>query len=187
MRKNDYPAARTKDIVVQELGDETLVYDLKINKAVCLNKTSAMVWQHCNGKNDVFAISSILSVQMKSLVSEELVEFALYQLHNEKLLENQLEFNGRFRTQSRREVIKKIGLSSAVALPLIGSIVAPTAGQAQSGCLGANELIVNTTAISEAAFDVICQPLGGQCCSGASTTENCMPFFSNVLCDCRCA
>ena len=40
------PRARQDELVVEELPDETLVYDLKRHKARCLNRTAALVWQH---------------------------------------------------------------------------------------------------------------------------------------------
>lgn len=39
-------------LIVQEAGDELLIYDLQINKAYCLNQTAAMVFQDCGGKPD---------------------------------------------------------------------------------------------------------------------------------------
>ena len=38
------PRARQDELVVEELQDETLVYDLKRHKARCLNRTAALVW-----------------------------------------------------------------------------------------------------------------------------------------------
>ena len=37
------PHARTKDLVIRELGDETLIYDLANDRAHCLNETAAFV------------------------------------------------------------------------------------------------------------------------------------------------
>ena len=42
--------ARHDELVVQELPDEVLVYDLRKHKAHCLNQTAAFVWNHCNGQ-----------------------------------------------------------------------------------------------------------------------------------------
>lgn len=42
-----YPIARKTDLVIQEADDEVLIYDLSTNKASCLNKTAAFVWQNC--------------------------------------------------------------------------------------------------------------------------------------------
>ena len=41
------PKSRTDNLVVQEMNDEVLVYDLDSNKAVCLNETAAIVWKSC--------------------------------------------------------------------------------------------------------------------------------------------
>ncbi len=59
MINNVFPIARKKDVVVQELPDEVLIYDLKSNKAMCLNEISAFVWHNCDGKNYNFANQSI--------------------------------------------------------------------------------------------------------------------------------
>jgi hypothetical protein len=39
------PRARRDELVVEELDDETLVYDLERHKARCLNHTAALVWR----------------------------------------------------------------------------------------------------------------------------------------------
>ena len=54
---NSYPKVRVADIVVQEFADEILIYDLKNNKAFCLNETSSMIWQACDGKKDISDLS----------------------------------------------------------------------------------------------------------------------------------
>lgn len=51
--KETYPEARHSNIVVRELEDELLIYDLLIHKAYCLNQTSAMVYRLCDGKSSV--------------------------------------------------------------------------------------------------------------------------------------
>jgi hypothetical protein len=42
MQSNINPKSRQNDLVVQELEGEVLIYDLSINKAYCLNPTSAL-------------------------------------------------------------------------------------------------------------------------------------------------
>lgn len=53
--------------LVQELEKEILVYDLGIDKAFCLNKTSAIIWQLCNGANSVADIAELMSRKLKIL------------------------------------------------------------------------------------------------------------------------
>ena len=40
------PRARTEGLVVTELPDELLVYDLERHRAHCLNPTAALVFKH---------------------------------------------------------------------------------------------------------------------------------------------
>lgn len=162
--------ARTREIVVQELENETLVYDLQTNKIVCLNQTSAIVWKHCNGKNSVAEIANILSVQMKIIVGEEVVEFAIEQLKKENLLENSNEIFTNISKLSRREAIRRISLSSSAILPIITFVVAPSSSQAQSACLANGE--VRTCAnTSPGCVEILMAPQifrcpDSACCSG---------------------
>src|SRR5437868_1324761 len=126
------PKARQNNIVIQPLKDELLVYDLKIHKAYCLNETSALVWNLCDGNNSVSDISRELSRKLKSHVSEDFVWLALNELKEDDLLDNGQEIAIKFDGLSRREIIRKVGLASMIALPVISSLVAPAAAMAQS-------------------------------------------------------
>jgi len=137
------PIARTDELVVQKSGNEHLIYDLRTNKAICLNQTSALVWEHCDGKHSVSDISKELEKKLGSEVSEDLVLIAINQLEDEGLLLGGNELAERFRGPTRREVIRKVGLTSMVALPVISAIVAPNAAHAQS-CVGPGTLPTGT-------------------------------------------
>ena len=117
------PVARKEGLVIQELPDEILVYDLKINKAHCLNETAAFVWKACDGKNSVADITKLFGNKSNSQVPEDLIWLALDQLSENNLLEKELE--AKLKGQTRREVIKKIGLASIVALPIISALIFP--------------------------------------------------------------
>ena len=77
---NSYPKVRVADIVVQEFADEILIYDLQTNKAFCLNETSAIIWQSCDGKNNISEITEFISRKTNSSVSEDLIWLAIDQL-----------------------------------------------------------------------------------------------------------
>ncbi len=136
------PLARTEDIVVQESGNELLIYDLKMNKAFCLNETSALVWQLCDGKNTVSEMSDKISTPLRKPVSEDLVWLALDQFGNDGLLVNDEMVVSRFAGVARRELIRKVGIASMAALPIVSSIVAPKAVAAQSGCFPSGTCIM---------------------------------------------
>lgn len=163
------PLSRKSNVVVQEFANEVLIYDLKINKVFCLNQTSAMVYQLSDGINSVAEISNLMSAKFKELISEDFVWLALDELKRENLLENGDESNDHFAGSARREVIKKIGLASLVAFPLILSIAAPNAAMAQS----VNNLAINVACTSSSQCQSgNCIPIiggGNSCCSPGST------------------
>ena len=132
MKNHIVPKARKENLVVQELDGEVLIYDLDTNKAFCLNEASALVWQACDGNKDVSEIRNSLGKQLKSPVNDDFVWLALDQLKKENLIENKDEVVVDFNGMSRREVIRKVGIASVVALPIISSLVAPPAISAQS-------------------------------------------------------
>lgn len=133
MKHQTNPVSRKDDIVIQELKGEVLIYDLKINKAFCLNETSAIVWQLCDGNNSVSDITKKFSKELNSPVTEDFVWLAIDQLKQENLLSNSEEIVPEFNGMSRREVIRKVGLGTMVAIPIVSGLIAPTAVQAQSG------------------------------------------------------
>lgn len=122
------PLARTENIVIQELENEVLIYDLNLNKAFCLNQTSAIIWQLCDGTKTVSEISQAVSQKFATTVAEDVVWLALEQFKKDKLMAN--EFKSVLAGVTRRAAIRKMGLASAIALPVIVSIIAPTSASA---------------------------------------------------------
>ena len=86
MPQKHTPLARQSNLVIQELPDELLIYDLKINRAICLNSVSALVWQLCDGRNSVQEISRKISEKLGDLLNEDVVHLAIYQLNKNSLL-----------------------------------------------------------------------------------------------------
>ena len=64
------PRARQDELVVEELQDETLVYDLKRHKARCLNHTAALVWRCCDGRTSVAEVAALLQEQSATPTDE---------------------------------------------------------------------------------------------------------------------
>lgn len=157
------PVSRKSNIVVQGLENEVLLYDLSNHKAHSLNQTSALVYEFCDGTNSVAEISDLMSKVLKTLVSEDLVWLALKELKRHNLLENAEELTHQVAGFSRRELLKKARLPSLVLLPVIVSIVAPTAIMAAS-CT---------------PFGSACSPAGADtCCPGS--------LCNGLACGCRC-
>ncbi len=139
MYSNINPKSRQEELVVQELADEVLVYDLKKHKAFCLNHTAAFVWQHSDGQTPVAQIAYLLQKKLRTPVDESVVWFALERLEKDGLLENKVAAPLMFAGMNRRELIKTLGKSAAVALPLVMMITAPHAANAASTCASSGE------------------------------------------------
>lgn len=154
---NKLPLARYEDIVVKDVENEILIYDLANHKAYTLNETSAIVWNLCDGKTSVAQMAKQLSKKLNMPVGEEIVWLALDSFKKDNLLadgENiEIEYNG----LSRRQVIRKVGLASLIALPVVSSLIAPTAAHAGS------------TAGIQANGTTCANPNGSECQSGFCT------------------
>ncbi len=132
MNNSQCPIARKTGLVVQEVPDEVLVYDLESNKAHCLNQSAAMIWRSCDGSNSVADIAKLVEAQAGGKVTEDFVWLAIDQLSQNNLLEKEVAVT--FAGRSRREAIKKIGMASMVAVPIIASLVAPQSALAAASC-----------------------------------------------------
>ncbi len=123
------PRAREDGLIVEELPDEVLVYDVKRHQAHCLNQTAAVVWKRCDGRSTVPEITKSLERELKAPVGEDVVWLALDRLEKNHLLDGPAAV--RTGGISRRQAMK-LGLAAVVALPLVMSIVSPTAAQTAS-------------------------------------------------------
>ncbi|MEP6922684.1 MAG: PqqD family protein [bacterium] len=162
------PRARKADLVIKELRDELLVYDLKRDKAHSLNQSAAFIWKKCNGRRTVSEVAQALGEEFKIPADEQTVWLALEQLSKLYLLEERIARPIGMPRISRRDIMR-LGAAAAFALPIIVSIVAPTAANAQS-------------AISPSACNARVQPsCGGTPCTGGGA--NCLPFNATA---CKC-
>ena len=114
------PLARSKGLVVEELGDELLVYDLDADRAHSLRPDAAKVWQRCDGKTSADALGAELGLD------RETIDRALEELSACDLLETAVDSAP---GSTRRELsVKMVKAGAAVAAaPLILSVAAPPA------------------------------------------------------------
>ncbi|MFN2578344.1 MAG: PqqD family protein [Pyrinomonadaceae bacterium] len=147
------PLARKEGLVIEELSDEVLIYDLERDRAHCLNQTAAFVWQRCNGRKSARDITRELSSTVGERLDDKIVWLALHQLKRNHLLIDAPIPPAKVVGMDRREMVRALGLTAAVAIPVVASIVAPTPAEAATGCASAG------------------QPCGGSnpaCCSGCA-------------------
>ena len=128
------PKKSSKGIIVKELPDEVLVYDLDRDKAHCLNQSAAAIWERCDGRTTAAEIARAVQEKTGAPVGEEIVWLALEALGRDRLLEERMEWPIAIPRISRREAVRRIGIGAAIAIPLVTTIIAPTPAQA-STCL----------------------------------------------------
>lgn len=116
------PPARKDDLLVQKLGDETIVYDRSSHRAHSLNRSAALVFEKLDGKRDLAGISRELGQALGGSRRNEIVATAVNELAAADLLRPGADL-------PRRSVLR--GLAAGLA-PLVMSIAVPPAANAQS-------------------------------------------------------
>lgn len=164
-----YPQSRTDGILTQTLANELLVYDLHREKVLSLNESTSLVFRECDGTKSIAQISRVLTAEVGATISEDVVWMAVRQLKTEHLLELNDAIETPFDGMTRREMVRRVGLAAAIALPAIFEVAAPSAAHAQS---------------------LVCGPVGN-CTFGSTTACICLPIAlpgSNINPDgCPCS
>lgn len=128
-----FPVARTERLVVENVGDEAVIYDLDTNVAHALKPLAAAVFMYADGKNSPAEIAELVSYRVDASVSEDDVNDALAQLDSLSLLASPViqVIDGGL---SRRDALKAFAAVGA-GTALISSVAAPAA-LAGSSCVG---------------------------------------------------
>ncbi len=120
------PQARKEKLTVRELPEETLVYDSLRHKSHCLNRTAALVWQHCDGRTTIAEMAAILHEELDLPADQHIVRLALEQLSRRQLLQEEIAPLSAKARITRRDALKKIAVAAA-ALPVVMTLTAKTA------------------------------------------------------------
>ncbi|MCC5636684.1 PqqD family protein [Nostoc sp. CHAB 5844] len=133
------PVARTENLLIQEVGNELIVYDETRDTAHCLSAIAARVWYLCNGQNTVDNIARLLQEELdvppdQTLDWRGLVQLTLAELEQFHLLDAAVTEPLMNPRTSRRQVLKKVSLVGGFAIgslfPAIASIIVPTPAMA---------------------------------------------------------
>jgi hypothetical protein len=168
------PLVRTDDLVVEQLGDELLVYDRRNNRAHCLSADAARVWRACDGNTDIETLCEALDSDRDTVVRalEELERAELLESHELEIVS--VNGNGKGKGNghrksggiTRRELGSrgaKVG-TAVVAAPLILSISAPTPAAAATPPAFFCEIFTTQSCGASAG----CGSIAGCCCCNKS-------------------
>ena len=133
-RNEAKPKSLNRDqLVVEELGTELMIYDQRRNQAFCLNQKAAFVWQHCDGKTTIAEIAAEMAKSLSEPIDVAVVQFALQGLSQDGLLETSTFTPFAAEGMTRRDMMQKIGVRAAVALPLVTALMVATPKAHASG------------------------------------------------------
>lgn len=174
------PTARSEGLVIEELGEELLVYDLDVKDAHCLTAVAARVWSRCDGRTPPEGIARQLGVDIDEVVQ------ALNELERCVLLApSPVVADSRL---SRRDLglkVTKVAVGVAT-VPLILSVAAPASAASASlialcaaidvstGCGNCND---GGTAGGPCCC---CQPGGGSKKTCAAGQQDCTDRFQGM-------
>jgi len=134
------PHARD-DLLLQDVDDELVVYDPRIQKAHCLNRTAAAAFRACDGTASLSSLRRRVSSALDESVDDALLWRALKVLEDAQLLRAPLPRAGRF-DPSRRRALRGLALGAAATVPAVWSVLAPTPAYAASKpCIQAQQCV----------------------------------------------
>lgn len=179
------PEARRDQLLLQEVGDELVVYDRERHRVHRLNRSAALVWRHCDGQTSVEELAALLRRELDQPANEEMVWLALDRLQKAALLQDPLERTAEATRVSRRGVMRKLALAGAfsVLLPFVASMIAPTPAMADSSGITDRECQMRTPQNNRPGPDPGC---GGDICvcvPGVPDTRYC-DNVDGEHCDC---
>jgi hypothetical protein len=166
-----HPLARTADLLVEEFGDELLIYDQRSEQAHCLTSTASRMWEACDGSTSVPQLGLALNLDAATVAR------ALEQLEACGLLDS-----GPAAGVTRREATAKlvsIGAAAASA-PLIYSITAPAPALAASQAFCEAIACPATSATCTGAGCLFC--LGTGCAAGGGSGRACVAACNTGRC-----
>lgn len=152
------PRARAEGLIVEQLGDELLVYDVRKHKSHCLNHAAALVWRSCDGRATAGDIARSVGGELGADVEETIVWLALEELGRKGLLSEKAPKPPAFERMSRRDLIKRVG-AAAILIPVIMTITAPTAYAAVS-CSGSCDVQAQNCPTGCICINGACVPAG---------------------------
>jgi hypothetical protein len=172
------PQAREDDLVIEEFGDELLIYDTKKQAAHSLGATATSVWRACDGATDMEVLSDRLDI------SETEIRYALDELEDLNLLEEsaitvvQSGKSERSGITRRQMTMRSVKAGAAVmTVPLVYSVnVAPAFAAITPTPFGCNLYTVRSCGTSTACgliFGCCCCCQGGGSCKTCGATAFC--------------
>jgi hypothetical protein len=130
-----HPERRTDGLLVEELPDETVVYDKTRHQVHCLSRVATFVWKHCDGQTSAVETARLLREELDFAADEAMARLIVEQLAELHLLVERCAPQAGVVRRSRRSAAKQLAVLGLAGLVL--TIPVPTALAAGSLPVGA--------------------------------------------------
>ena len=121
---------KQKKLIARRIDDELLLFDEETSIAHCLNGIAAEMWMACERENTAAKVAEALRTRWPG-VDEEVVLASLSRMVADGLLDERIDEENI--STARRELIRKLGFTAAVVLPIVvTSVLIPPAASAAS-------------------------------------------------------
>ena len=82
------PKSRQRGLLIDHVGDETIIYDEERQEAHSLNRAATLVWQNSDGARSISQLAALVAAELGIESNESVVEYALDKLESAHLLED---------------------------------------------------------------------------------------------------
>jgi hypothetical protein len=121
---------KQKKLIARTIDDELLLFDKKTSTAHCLNGIAGEMWMACKRQSSAADVTDFLRSRWPEM-EEEVVGASLSRMAAAGLLEETIDEENI--STARRELIRKLGFTAAVVLPIVvTSVLIPPAASAAS-------------------------------------------------------
>jgi hypothetical protein len=120
-----FPIARSERLLIENVGDEAVIYDLETNVAHSLKPLAAAVFMYSDGANSAAEIAELASYRLDQSITESDVAGALVELEQTALIIFPAD-DSAGSGLSRRDALKTFAAAGAGTL-LLTSVAAPAA------------------------------------------------------------
>ena len=159
------PVARRERLLVREVEDELVVYDLERHRAHSLSRAAALIWRHCDGRATVTELAALLHRELGAAPDETAVWMVLRRLGKAHLLRDPVTVPAHAVSCSRRELVRRMAAFGGLAL--VSSILVPGPVQAQSACLPDGAACISSARCCSGCCRIV--GTGPECKSGAGS------------------
>ncbi len=124
------PLARKIDLLSEEVSGERVIYDIRRKKAHQLNSTLTWIWNSCDGHTSVERMTEGFEHRFGVANSRDILIEGLKQLESCELLDVPTELPDV--QASEPSMTRRSVMASAILMPAVVSIIAPTPADAKS-------------------------------------------------------